>query len=98
ARTTMVDAGGFGEAAEIPAAGTSAAGAATSPLAARGFFRSGFVCLATLFHSARSSSVSARLRRGGVGSSGIGVEERFIGPGDNIDSAGSGEPRGSLGY
>jgi hypothetical protein len=41
---------------------------------ARGFFRSGFISSATLSHSARSSSLNARLRRGDGRKSGIEVE------------------------
>jgi hypothetical protein len=65
----------------------SVAEGSAAALAARGFLRSGFVCLATLSHSARSSSLNARLRLGGAGSSRIGIEERrFIGRGGNDDS------------
>lgn len=50
----------------------------------RAFFRNGLVCLATLSHSARSSSLSTRLRGGG-GSDGSGIDDgtrRFIGAGN----------------
>jgi len=50
-------------------------------LASRDFFRNGLVCLATLSHNARSSSLSVRLRWGG-GSGGSGIDDgtrRFIG-------------------
>jgi hypothetical protein len=50
-------------------------------LARRDFLRNGLVCLATLSHSARSSSLSTRLRGGG-GSDGSGIDDgtrRFIG-------------------
>ena len=47
--------------------------------AARYFLRSGFICFATLSHNACSSSLNARLRRGGAGNSGIEVKDgRFI--------------------
>src|SRR6185437_2275598 len=75
ARTILVDGGGSACAA-FPTADASASCAAG--LAARAFFRNGFVCLATVSHSARSSSLSARLRRGGSTSSGM-KRERFIG-------------------
>jgi len=58
--------------------GVSASGEAGCDFAARDLFRNGLICLATLSHSARSSSLSARLRRG-VANSGIEVDERFIG-------------------
>jgi hypothetical protein len=45
----------------------------------RGLFRSGLVCLATLSHKVRSSSLKPRLRRGGAGISGIRVGGGFIG-------------------
>jgi hypothetical protein len=61
----------------------------------RGFFRSGLVCLATLSHSARSSSLKLRLRRAAGGESGIVIEGRFIGDGDN-DSDGKDAPRERL--
>jgi hypothetical protein len=52
----------------------------TGAFAARGFFRSGLVCFATLSHNSRSSALNARLRRG-AGDSGVssGRDERFIG-------------------
>ena len=69
----------MGAAADIAANGVSASGEAGCDFAARDLFRNGLICLATLSHSARSSSLSARLRRG-VANSGIEVEdERFIG-------------------
>jgi uncharacterized membrane protein YgcG len=52
-------------------------------LARRDVFRRGLVCLATLSHSARSSSLSTRLRGGG-GSGRSGIDDgtrRFIGGG-----------------
>ena len=56
-------AGCFGKPADFAAAGGSSTGA-VGAFGARGFFRSGLTCFATLSHSARSSSLSARLRRG----------------------------------
>jgi hypothetical protein len=64
----------LGGATGFAATRASAAGAAPSVFAARGFFRSGFVCFATLSHSARSSSLKLRLRRGDAASSGIELE------------------------
>jgi hypothetical protein len=53
-------------------------------LAARGFFRSGLTCLATLSQSERSSSLSARFGRDGAGISGSeDAGGRFIGRGDS---------------
>ena len=53
--------------------------------------RSGLTCLATLSHSARSSSLRPRLRRGGSGNSGIeSGRRRFIDDGDI--GAGDAEP------
>ena len=73
-----------GAATGFAAGGVSATGKASGDFAARGFFRSGLVCLATLSHNARSSSLNARLRRGGADNSGIGVGDgRFIGRRDN---------------
>ena len=62
------------------------------------FYRSGLVCLATLSHNARSSSLRLRLRRGGGSNSGINGG-RFIGDGDsdNDDNDGVGVPRVSAG-
>ena len=84
---------GFGDAA-FPAATVSAAGTAASAFAARDFLRRGLVCLATLSHSARSSSLRPRLRRGEAGDSGIGVEGRFIGRGDSAGWSAGGAGRG----
>jgi hypothetical protein len=61
-RGILTDGSGLGGAAGFAAAGASAAGA-PSAFAVRGFFRNGFVCFATLSHSARSSSLKFRLRR-----------------------------------
>ena len=79
---------GGGATTGFTAAGASACSAA---FATRGFFRNGLVCLATLSHSARSSSLSARLRRGGSTSSGM-TRERFIGRRDNDGRAGDDAP------
>jgi hypothetical protein len=79
----LTDWGGLGAAAGIAAGGVSAS-VKPGGLAARCLLRSGFVCFATLSHSARSSSLRLRLRRGGAGNSGIEVADgRFIGCGDN---------------
>ena len=64
-------AGGFGEATGFGAALASVSGEATGGFGARCRLRSGLTCLATLSHSARSSSLRPRLRRGGSGNSGI---------------------------
>jgi hypothetical protein len=62
----------------------SASAEAASVFPERGFLRSGFISFATPSHSARSSSLNARLRRGDGGNSGIEVEDGgFIGRGDN---------------
>ena len=45
------------------AASCFVSGAPASGLAARGFFRNGFVCFVTLSQSARSSSLKMRFRR-----------------------------------
>ena len=56
---------------------------------ARGFSRNGLICFATLSHSTRSSSLSARLRRGGADNSGFEVAGgRFIGRGDDGNGCG----------
>src|ERR1700688_1936823 len=89
ARKILADTDGLGCATGF---GTEAA-STVSGFAARGLLRRGFVCLATLSHNARSSSLRLRLRRGGVGNSGMEVEERFIGRGDN-DRCGGDAPRG----
>jgi hypothetical protein len=71
---TLAGTCGFDAAADFAAAAVSA-----SFLTERGFFRSGFTCLATFSQSARSSSLKLRLRCGGAGNSGIrGEAERFI--------------------
>ena len=99
ARSRGVLAGGscFGGLAGLAAAGVTGSGDAACAFAARAFLRSGFVCLATLSHSARSSSLRLRLRRG-ADNSGIGIEGgRFIGRGGDGDDDGSdgGAPHGS---
>jgi len=78
-------AGAFTDEGEVAEAFASEAFAsetlACEVLARRGFFRNGLVCLATLSHSARSSSLSTRLRGGG-GSDRSGIDDgtrRFIG-------------------
>ena len=55
---------GFGAVAGLAAADGSVGVSVGCALATRGFFRSGLTCLATLSHSARSSSLKPRLRRG----------------------------------
>jgi hypothetical protein len=76
---------GFGETDGGAALGS---GDAAGGFATRGCLRSGLTCLATLSHSARSSSLKTRLRRGGTGISGMMLEgRRFIG---NRDVGGSG--------
>ena len=77
---------GFGEAmsfgAGVAATFAAASGDATGGLAARCRLRRGLICLATLSHSVRSSSLKPRLR-GGTGNSGIGRDvRRFIGSND----------------
>jgi hypothetical protein len=59
--------GGF--AARISVSGEAACGFAAECLC-----RSGLVCLATCSHSARSSSLRLRLRRGGPDDSGSGID------------------------
>ena len=54
----------FGAVAGLAAADGSVGVSVGCALATRGFFRSGLTCLATLSHSARSSSLKPRLRRG----------------------------------
>jgi hypothetical protein len=74
----------LGGAAGFAAAGVSSSAEAASVFPERGFFRNGFVCLATLSHNARSSTLKLRLRRGDADHSGIEVGGgRFIGRGDN---------------
>jgi hypothetical protein len=81
----VADGSGFGDAASFVSATISAAGEGASAFAARGFFRSGFACFATLSHKARSSSLKLRWRRGDADHSGIEIEGgRFIGRGGNI--------------
>src|ERR1700736_122786 len=70
---------GFGAIACFVTAAVSDAGAAASAFATRGFLRSGLTCLATLSHSARSSSLSARRRRGVTDNSGIGAGRFIVG-------------------
>ena len=62
ARAILTAGDGFGEATAFAAAGILEAGEATCGFVVRGFLRSGLVCFATLSQSARSSSLSARLR------------------------------------
>ena len=77
----------FGGGMDLAATGVSAADGSAAALATRSFFRSGLVCLATLSHSARSSSLNARLRLGATGRSRIGIKvRRFIERGGNNDS------------
>src|ERR1700676_3301435 len=72
-------ASGFGEATGFDATETSASSGAVGGFKARCRLRSGLTCFATLSHSARSSSLKPRLRRGGGVNSGIEVEgRRFI--------------------
>ena len=81
ARAILMAGDGFGPATAFAAAGILESGEATGGFVVRALLRSGLVCFATLSQSARSSSLSARLRRGGD-NSGIEVEdERFIGRG-----------------
>jgi hypothetical protein len=70
----LADGSGFGDAAGFAEIGVAANGESASCFAARGFLRSGFVCLATLSHKARSSSLKLRLLRGEAANSGIEVE------------------------
>src|SRR5258708_1964418 len=81
--TRAASGSGFSGTAGFAAVGASESGAAVCGFAARGFFRNGFVCFATLSHSARSSSLRLRRRRGDACNSGIEVGERFIGRGGN---------------
>ena len=72
----------LGEAAGFGATLLSASAEATDGFEARRL-RNGLTCLATLSHSARSSSLRPRLRRGGSGNSGIELDgRRFIDDGD----------------
>jgi hypothetical protein len=74
----------LGGIAAFAAAVVSTSAEAASVFPERGFLRSGFISFATPSHSARSSSLKARLRRGDGGDSVIEVEDgRFIGRGDN---------------
>jgi hypothetical protein len=87
---------GLDDAAGFAVFAVSASDKTISALAARGFFRSGFICLATLSHKARSSSLRLRFRRGETGNSGIkGEDGRFIGRRGNGDIGGGGAARGS---
>ena len=63
---------------------------ATGGFAARCRLRSGLTCLATLSHSARSSSLRPRLRRGSGVSSGIEFEDRRFMGGCDIGGGGGG--------
>ena len=63
--------------------------------AARGFLRSGLNCLATVSQSARSSSLSARLRRGEGGASRIGGRFTTTSADNNSGGCGDGAPSGS---
>ena len=93
----LADESGCDEAVGFAVTGGSTPGNASGGFAARGFFRSGLVCFATLSHNARSSSLSARLRRGGADNSGIRVEGgRFIDRGGCDDSSGCDAHRGSV--
>src|SRR5450755_2392175 len=97
ARDVLAKVSDFGAAALVTA-GASMIGGFTSALAVRGFLRSGFVCLATLSHSARSSSLKPRLRRGGGAGSGIELEDgRFIGHSDNSGRVGGDAAPGPTG-
>src|SRR5207245_3057321 len=85
----------FGEAAGFGASLVSPSNATTGGFEARCRLRSGLTCLATLSHSARSSSLRPRLRRGGSGNSGIKLDRRrFIDDGDiGADGADAALPR-----
>src|SRR3954454_21808217 len=73
----------FGKAAGFGPTLLSASAATTGGFEARCRLRNGLTCLATLSHSARSSSLRPRLRRGGSGNSGIkSGRRRFIDDGD----------------
>jgi hypothetical protein len=73
---------GLDDGAGFAAVTVSASDKIASGFAARGLFRNGFVCFATLSHNARSSSLKLRLRRGEADHSGIKVGGgRFIGRG-----------------
>src|SRR5207244_11528659 len=65
-----------GEAAGFGATLLSASVATTGGFEARCRLRNGLTCLATLSHSARSSSLRPRLRRDGSGNSGIKLDRR----------------------
>ena len=92
--TDGTDGGDLGEASGFAATGASKSGEPAWGFAARCLLPSGLVCLATLSHNARSSSLRLRLRRGGASKSGINGG-RFIGDGDNDDNEndGVGVPR-----
>jgi hypothetical protein len=78
-RGSLAGEAGFGGGTDFAAAGVSTGDGSAWTFTARCFLRSGLICFATLSHSARSSSLSGRLRRGGAGNSGIEVEGgRFI--------------------
>src|SRR6267154_4642975 len=95
ARGTLASGCAFVAAAAFAAAGVYDSGAGSCGFAARDLFRNGLVCFATLSHRTRSSSLSARLRRGGDDNSGIEIEgERFIGRGGNHDSDAGGAIHG----
>ena len=95
ARGTLAGGCAFGAAAGFAATGVSESGAASCGFAARDRFRNGLVCFATLSHRTRSSSLRARLRRGGDDNSGI-EGERFIGRGGSHDSDAGGAVHGSV--
>src|ERR1700676_2131201 len=88
----------FDPAASLVRVGIASAGGAACAFAARGFFRSGLICFATLSHNSRSSLLNARLRRGGAADSGVssGQSERFIGRrgDDGYDGGGDGSGDG----
>src|SRR3954451_12695920 len=85
----------FGKAAGFGPTLLSASAATTGGFEARCRLRNGLTCLATLSHSARSSSLRPRLRRGGSGNSGIRLDDRrFIGDGDTgADDANAALPK-----
>jgi hypothetical protein len=71
----------FGATSDFAATEASACDATTCGFGVRCRLASGLACRATLSHNARSSSLRLRLRRGGLGKSGVDGG-RFIG-GDN---------------
>ena len=95
--TNRAGAACFGDAAGFGTAWFAASTGAIEGLTMR--LRSGLTCLATLSHSARSSSLRPRLRRGGSGNSGID-DLRFIDDGDigagDVDAALPKLPRPSV--